>query len=119
MSKLFGVDFYSEVVVVSLCTKDAQIVHGGVNRGTKMIWCLEEDRSEFLEERRQWDLAEKHPQFIGFSINFYVEKSKEEKEDEEGKEGDESKIEKLMRRRKRKRRRRRRRRWTTSGDNSK
>ena len=30
MSKQFGVDFYSEVVVVSLCTKDAQIVHGGL-----------------------------------------------------------------------------------------
>ena len=74
MSKQFGMDFYSEVVVVSLCTKDAQIVHGGVNRGTKMIWCLEEDQSEFLEERRQWDLAEKHSQFIGFSIDFYVER---------------------------------------------
>ena len=48
MSKQFGVDFYSEVVVVSLCTKDARFVHGGVNRGTKMIWCLEEDQSEFL-----------------------------------------------------------------------
>ena len=120
MSKQFGVDFYSEVVVVSLCTKDARIVHGGVNRGTKMIWCLEEDQSEFLEERRQWDLAEKHSQSIGFSINFYVENSKEEKEDEEGTEGDESKIEKYTRRRKRKRRtKRRQRRWTTSGDNSK
>ena len=54
-----------------------------------MIWCLEEDRSEFLEEGRQWDLAEKHSQFTGFSINFYVEKSKEEKEDEEGTEGNE------------------------------
>ena len=41
-----------QLVVVSLCTKDTRIVHGGVNRGTKMIWCLEEDQSEFLEERR-------------------------------------------------------------------
>ena len=41
MSKQFGVDFHSEVVVVSLCTKDAQIAHSGVNRGTSMIWCLE------------------------------------------------------------------------------
>ena len=53
MNKQFGVDFYSELVVVSLCTKDTRIVHGGVNRGTKMIWCLQEDQSEFLEERRQ------------------------------------------------------------------
>ena len=120
MSKQFGVDFYSEVVVVSLFTKDAQIVHGGVNRGTNMIWCLEEDQSEFLGERRQWDLAEKHSQFIGFSINSYVEKSKEKKENEEGTDGDVSKIEKFTRRRKRKRRtKRRQRRWTTSGDNSK
>ena len=85
MSKQFGVDFYSEVVVVSLCTKDAQIVHGGFNLGTKMIWCLEEDQSEFLEEGRQWELAEKHSQFTGFSMNFSVEKSKEEKEHEAGK----------------------------------
>ena len=48
MSKQFELDFYSEVVVVSLCTKDAQIGHGGVNRGTKMISWLEEDQSEFL-----------------------------------------------------------------------
>ena len=55
-----------------------------------MIWCLEEDQSEFLEERRQWDLAEKHSQFIGFSITSSTWRdSKEEKEDEEGKEGDE------------------------------
>ena len=40
VSKQFGVDFNSDVVVVSMCTKDAQIVHGGVNRGTKMIWCF-------------------------------------------------------------------------------
>ena len=72
MNKQFGVDFYSEVVVVSFCTKDAQIVHGGVNLGTKMSWCLEEDQSEFLEE---WDLDEKHSQSIGFSINFKVERS--------------------------------------------
>ena len=76
-------------MVVSICTKDAQIVHGGVNQRTKMIWCLEEDQSEFLEERRQWDSAEKHCQFIGFSINFYVERSKEKQEHEEGTEGDE------------------------------
>ena len=77
MNKQFGVDFYSELVVVSLCTKDARIVHGGVNRGMKMIWCYEEDQSEFLEERRQWDLAEKHTQSIGFSIDFKVERSNE------------------------------------------
>ena len=42
-----------QLVAVSLYTKDTQTVHGGVNRGTRMIGRLKEDRSEFLEERRQ------------------------------------------------------------------
>ena len=42
-----------QLVAVSIYTKDTQIVHGGVNRGTKMIGRLKEDQSEFLEERRQ------------------------------------------------------------------
>ena len=30
--------------------KDTELIHGGVERGTKIICYLEEDQSEFLEE---------------------------------------------------------------------
>merc|ERR1711897_110035 len=74
------------------------MVHGEVKRGTKVICYLKEEQSEFLEERRLKDLVKKHSEFIGFPIELYVEKSKdeeEEKKDEEGKEGDEPKIEEV------------------------
>merc|ERR550534_1757993 len=86
--------------------KDAELVHGEIKRGTKIICYLKEDQSEFLEERRLKDLVKKHSEFIGFPIELYVEKSKEkevtdseEDEDdakkEEGAEGDEPKIEEV------------------------
>ena len=64
-----------------------------------MIICnLKEDQSEFLEERRLKDLAKKHSEFIGFSIELdgtESEEVREEKKDEEGKEGGEPKIEEV------------------------
>ena len=77
-----------------------------MSRGTKIIWYLKEDQSEFLEERRLKDVVKKHSEFIGFPIELYAEKSKEkevtdseedeeEKKEEEGKEGDEPKIEEV------------------------
>merc|ERR1712037_240821 len=85
--------------------KDAEMVYGEIKRGTKIICYLKEDQSEFLEERRLKDLVKKHPEFIGFPIELYVEKSKErevtdseeeeEEKKEEDKEGDEPKIEEV------------------------
>ena len=67
---------------------------------------MREDESEFLEERRRKDLKKKHSEFTGFSIELYVENSKEkefidseeneeDKKDEEGVEGDDKKIEEV------------------------
>merc|ERR1712076_258289 len=70
--------------------KDTEQVHGEVKRGTKVICYLKEDQSEFLEERRLKDLVKKHSEFIGFPIELYVEKNKEE-----AAEGDEPKIEEV------------------------
>merc|ERR1712240_752865 len=78
------------------------MVHGEIKRRTKIICYLKEDQTEFLEERRLKDLVKKHSEFIGFPIELYVEKSKEDevtdseaeeekKEDEEKKEGEEEK----------------------------
>merc|ERR1711935_439769 len=85
--------------------KDAEMVHGEIKRGTKIICYLKEDQSEFLEERRLKDLVKKHSEFIGFPIELYVEKSKEkevtdsedeeEEKKEEDKDGDEPKIEEV------------------------
>merc|ERR1712194_58214 len=85
--------------------QDTEMKHGELKRGTKIICYLKKDQSEFLEERRVKDLAEKHSEFIGFPIELYVEKSKEkevtdsededeEKKDEE-KDGDEPQIEEV------------------------
>merc|ERR1712129_535989 len=85
--------------------KDTEQVHGEIKRGTKIICCLKEDQSEFLEERRLKDLVKKHSEFIGFPIELYGEKSKEkevtdseddeDEKKEEDKEGDEPKIEEV------------------------
>ena len=40
--------------------------HGEVKRGTKIIFDLKEDQSEFLEERRLTDLVKKLSEYIGF-----------------------------------------------------
>merc|ERR1712207_77962 len=56
--------------------------------GTKVICYLKEDQSELLEERRLKDLVKKHPEFIGFPIELYVEKA-------EDKDGGEPKIEEV------------------------
>merc|ERR1711898_56247 len=78
--------------------KDTELVHGEVKRGTKVICCLKEDQSEFLEERRLKDLVKKHSEFIGFPIELYVEKSKEKEvtdsEDEEEEKEEEEKKKK-------------------------
>merc|ERR1711999_30203 len=83
---------------------DAEMVHGEVKRGTKVICYLKEDQSEFLEERRLKDLVKKHSEFIGFPIELYVEKSKEkevtdseeeEEKKEEAKDDDEPQIEEV------------------------
>ena len=50
--------------------KDAEMVHGEVKRGTKVICYLKEDQSEFLEERRLKDLVKKHSEFIGYIHDF-------------------------------------------------
>merc|ERR1739849_49611 len=76
--------------------KDTELVHGEVKRGTKVIFYLKEDQSEFLEERRLKDLVKKHSEFTGFPIELYVEKSKEKEvtdseEEEEKKDGEEGK----------------------------
>jgi len=66
--------------------------------------CAERDGDPgFQEEHRCRDLMKKHPEFIGFPIELYVEKSKEkevtdsedeeEEKKEEGKEGEVPKIE--------------------------
>merc|ERR1712076_82009 len=93
--------------------KDTENAHSDIKRGTKIICYLKEDQSEFLEERRLKDLVKKHSEFIGFTIDLYVEKSeekevtdseaeeetKEKKEDEDMKDaeadGDEPKIEEV------------------------
>merc|ERR1712037_447095 len=77
----------------------------GIGRGTRLILHMKEDMSEYLEESRLKDLVKKHPEFIGFPIELYVEKSKErevtdseeeeEEKKEEDKEGDEPKIEEV------------------------
>ena len=41
----------------------------------KVICYLKEDQSEFLEDRRLKDVEKKYSEFIGFSIELYVEKS--------------------------------------------
>ena len=52
------------------------MVHGENKRGTKIIFYLKEDQSEFLEVRRLTDLVKKLSEFIGFPTELHVEKSK-------------------------------------------
>ena len=48
------------------------MVHGEVQRGTKVICYLKEDQSEFLDERRLNDLVNKHSEFIGYPIELLL-----------------------------------------------
>jgi len=54
-----------------------------ITRGTRVILHLKKDQSDFLEERKIKDLVKKHSEFIGFPINLWVEKEKEEDVEEE------------------------------------
>merc|ERR1712017_57004 len=79
--------------------KDTEMVHGEVKRGTKIICYLKEDQSEFLEERRLKDLVKKHSEFIGYPIELYTEKTKEEEvsddDDDDEEDDDKPKIEEI------------------------
>ena len=55
--------------------KDTEMVHRGGQARHVVHLLLEEDQSEFLEERRLTDLVKKLSEFIGFPIE-HVEKSK-------------------------------------------
>ena len=112
----FGVGFFSaflvadRVVVTSKHPDDDQYIwesEAGQNftirrdlegedliRGTKITLYLKEDMTEFLEEKKIKDLIKKHSEFIGYPINLFVEKTKEEEitddedDDEEDKKDD-------------------------------
>ena len=51
--------------------ESAELVHGGIKRGTKMGCHLKQDRSEFLKERRPKDAMTGHAEFVeGSSLCF-------------------------------------------------
>mmetsp|Transcript_126198 Transcript_126198/g.403895 ORF Transcript_126198/g.403895 Transcript_126198/m.403895 type:complete len:958 (+) Transcript_126198:65-2938(+) len=98
----FGVGFYSsylvaeKVIVVSksnedeqhiwestaggtfVVSKDERFEYGKLKRGTKVICHLKTDQTEFLESDRLHDLILKHSAFVGFPIECYMERRKEE-----------------------------------------
>ena len=66
------------------------MVHGEVKRGRQVIFDLKEELSEFLGVRRLTDLVVKLSKFIGFPIEFHVEKLKEKEVTDSGKNDDDS-----------------------------
>ncbi len=54
-----------------------KVEDSGLGRGTRIVLHLKEDMSEYLEARRSKDLKKKHPEFIGFPIKLYMEKTTE------------------------------------------
>ena len=66
------------------------MVHGEVKRGTKIIFELKEEQSEFLAERRLKDLAKKLSGFIGFSHRVARGKIEGERSDRFGENEDDN-----------------------------
>merc|ERR1719502_373571 len=112
----FGVGFYSAYLVAEKVTVTSkhnddeqytwQSAAGGsftvqadppeakrIGRGTRIQLTMKEDMAEDLEERRLKDLVKKHPEFVGFPIKLYVEKTQEKEvtddDDDDDEEGDE------------------------------
>ena len=56
--------------------KDTEMVYRAAKRGVKIPRSWREHLPESVEERRLKDRAKKHSEFIGFSIELYVEKLK-------------------------------------------
>ena len=72
--------------------KDAGWAHDELNRGSKVIWYIKEDLSEFLEVRRVKGTVKKHSKFIDFPIELYVEKSKDKEIPDSDEEEEEDKL---------------------------
>ena len=84
----FPIGLYVEKLKEKGMTDLEKMVHGEVKRGTKIIFDLKEEESKFLGVRRLTDLVMKLSEFIGFPIEFHVEKSQEKEVTDSGKNED-------------------------------